>query len=308
MFQLKKVAIGLAAVAIVSTAAVATPIFAQTAPQGDNQAEQRSPQRGDRDDRGDHARVIDRAAVKEVIATTLNMTVEELDAATQAGQTMEEIAAAQGVAFETVLNAAKASMTSQVNAGLAAGEITQEQADQMNERIANMDSLDKSKRGKRGDRGDRVNVIDRAAVKEVVATTLNMTVEELDAAKDAGQTMDEIAAAQGVAPETVLNAAKASMTSQVNAALAAGEITQEQANQMNERIENKDSLDKSRRGNRGNRGNRGGADGSNIDTDSTDDGESADPLTDSGSTLAAASSSVLVSDLLYLPSIAGGQN
>ncbi|MEM7132049.1 MAG: hypothetical protein AAF702_37415 [Chloroflexota bacterium] len=152
MFQLKNIAIGLAAVVVVSTVAVTAPVFAQTVLQEDNQAEQRTTRRGDR---GDRVRVIDRAVVKEVIATTLNMTVEQLDAAKEAGQTMEEIAAAQGVPFETVLNAAKASMTSQVNAALAAGEITQEQADRMLEKIANKDSLDKGRRGNRGNRGNR---------------------------------------------------------------------------------------------------------------------------------------------------------
>ncbi|MEM7126062.1 MAG: hypothetical protein AAF702_07030 [Chloroflexota bacterium] len=205
-----------------------------------------------RGNRGDRPNVIDREVVKAAIASSLNMTVEQLDAAKEAGQSWEEIAETQGVPYENVVAAAKASMTAQVNQALANGEINQEQATRMLERIDNMDSLKRGRgsRGDRGNRADRANVIDREVVKSTIASTLNMTVEQLDAAKEAGQSWEEIAETQGVPYENVVAAAKVSMTAQVNQALANGEIDQEQADRLLERIDNMDSLERGR-GNRG---------------------------------------------------------
>ena len=152
--------------------------------------------------------------------------------------------------------------------------------------------------------------IDRAVTKGVIAATLNMSVEELDAAKEAGQSWEEIAEAQGVAFETVLNAVKASMTAQVNEALAAGEITQEKADKMLERIATMDSLSKGN-GRGHHRGDRDGAtDTDETGTEETGTEESIDS-TESltrGTTFSASGVSFVATDFVYLPSIASVQN
>ena len=94
--------------------------------------------------------------------------------------------------------------------------------------------------GQRGPGNPLRGIIDRDVIKEVIAETLGLTVEDLDAAKEAGTTLDELAETQGVAIEDVQAAAKASAVAQVNQAVTDGEITQEEADRLIERINNSD--------------------------------------------------------------------
>lgn len=72
-------------------------------------------------------------------------------------------------------------------------------------------------------------VIDREALQAVIADALGMTVEELQAAKDSGQRLGEIAEAQGVDLETVHAAVEAAKAEMVQQAVDDDLITGEQA-------------------------------------------------------------------------------
>ncbi len=72
-------------------------------------------------------------------------------------------------------------------------------------------------------------IFDREALQAVVAEVLGMTVEELQAAKDSGQRLPEMAAEQGVDPEDVRAAVEEAKADMVQQALDDELITEEQA-------------------------------------------------------------------------------
>lgn len=92
-----------------------------------------------------------------------------------------------------------------------------------------------------------MQVFDQDAQKAVVADALGMTVEELDAAKEAGTRMSELAEQAGVEVEAVKEAVQAYREGAVADAIADGTITEEQGEQL-----------LNHKGRRGGNGQRGG--------------------------------------------------
>lgn len=185
--------------------------------------------------------ILDHAVIKAVVAETLGLTVAELNAAHAAGTTLEEVAAAQGVTLEAVQAAAQAVAVAQINQAVTDGKITQAVADMLIERITNSDfPLGGPGAGHpQPDHGLRA-LLDQEAIKATIATALGLTVADLDAAREAGTTLEELAASQGVAFETVQAAAKAAAIAQVNQAVTDGKITQAEADRLIDQINNSD--------------------------------------------------------------------
>ena len=106
----------------------------------------------------------------------------------------------------------------QIEQRIADGEITQEQADRIAERMAEREALQ--------------GVIDRDAIRQVIADELGISVDELEAAKEDGVTLEELAEANGTTVEAVKAAADAEKAAQVQDALDNGDITEEQAERL----------------------------------------------------------------------------
>lgn len=190
---------------------------------------------GMRPERGMMQDIVDPEAMHAALADALGLTVDELDAAHAEGKRLPEIAEEQGVAIEDVQAAMQAAWETAVNDALAAGTITQEQADMLiahGGRFAMGSMGGRGGDGMRGDMGLMQTIFDRDAVKAVIAETLGMTVEELDAAHADGQRLPEIADAQGVTMDEIQTAVEAARTAAIEDALAAGTITQEQADML----------------------------------------------------------------------------
>ena len=83
-----------------------------------------------------------------------------------------------------------------------------------------------------GERGGLRGIIDREEMHEVVADALGITVEELEAYHENGTRLPEIAEELGVDIDSVKATIEAAKTDAVNQAVADGEITQEQADQL----------------------------------------------------------------------------
>ncbi|MFQ5410207.1 MAG: hypothetical protein ACE5FI_17490 [Anaerolineales bacterium] len=169
-----------------------------------------TPPNGDRPDLGI------REAVNAAVADALGMTVDELQAAHEDGQRLPEIAEAQGVDLDVVKAAAEAAKEEAVNAAVADGTLTQEQADRI------LSHEGRPGRGPEGPNGRRGNP-------EALAEALGMTVEELQAAKAEGLTLEELAAQQGTTVEDVHAALQAAREEAIQQAVEEGRLTQEQA-------------------------------------------------------------------------------
>ncbi|RME63104.1 MAG: hypothetical protein D6790_05270 [Caldilineae bacterium] len=163
----------------------------------------------------------------QAMAEALGMTAEELQAALEEGQTLEEIATEQGVDLQAVMLEQAQEKLAQA---VADGKLTQEEADQILERIQN------------GERPGPFGPRRGHPGQEALAEALGMTSEELHEALRSGQTLEEIAAEQGVDLDAVKKQIKADMLTQAQEklaqAVADGKLTQEQADQILERIQN----------------------------------------------------------------------
>ncbi len=150
-----------------------------------------------------------------------------------------------------------AAMQEDVAARVASGEITQAQADEILAR-----SEDGSGRG--GERGSHASFADASPeAQAALADLLNLSVADIQTAVDAGQTIDQIAEAQGVDMadvKAVMDEFRlAELESNLAEKVAAGDITQEQADAILAQAQSGDLPGHG--GQDGPRGHRGGPQG-----------------------------------------------
>ncbi|MBI5289436.1 MAG: hypothetical protein HY873_10750 [Chloroflexi bacterium] len=146
------------------------------------------------------------------------------------GNFLARVAEKLGISAEQLQQAIRDAANDTVDEALANGRITQEQADKAHERI----NSGKGLRGffeRRHDRREHRRDLVRHAIVQSSATALNMTVEELRAELQAGNSIADVANEQGVSLDTV----KAQITSDAEAKLdelvANGKLTQEKADE-----------------------------------------------------------------------------
>jgi hypothetical protein len=149
--------------------------------------------------------------------------------------TVAELAEAQGMTLEDLVDALVAPMVERIQQAVEDERLTQEEAD---EQIAQMEehmleALESGswfgpgpEMGRGGSRGRP-----DGAQLGILAETLDMTVEELREALIDGQTVAELAEAQGVALEDLVDALIAPMIERIQQAVDDGRITQEQADE-----------------------------------------------------------------------------
>lgn len=169
--------------------------------------------------RGKKGGVLSPAEKAVVIADTLGITVEEVRAAREDGIRLPELAEANGVEMDVVGEALYVASVDKVNTMVADGEITQEQADQIVAKI----ELHKLAH----------EIFDRSVIQQVIADTLGVTVEELEAAHEAG-TVKTLAESAGVTRKDIKAAIEVARDSMIDDAVASGQISAEQAEQLRE--------------------------------------------------------------------------
>ena len=171
----------------------------------------------------------------QALANALGLTVEEVHGAL-AG-TVAELAESQGMTLEDVVDALSAPMIERFQQAVENGHITQEQADeriaQMEERL--LEGLESGSWFSMGGNGFRGHI--GGAQPQALAEALGVTVEELQEALAEGQTVADIAEAQGVALEDVVDALIAPAIERFQQAVEDGHMTQEQADERIEQME-----------------------------------------------------------------------
>jgi len=98
-------------------------------------------------------------ADKEAVAEALGMTTDELRAEFEAGNSLADVAAAQGVDVQDLIDMMVADATEHIDEKVAEGDLTQEEADEklaeLTERITEKVNSVPGEDGERGPRGDR---------------------------------------------------------------------------------------------------------------------------------------------------------
>jgi uncharacterized protein (DUF433 family) len=169
------------------------------------------------------------------------MTVDEVRQALADGQTVADLATAQGVALEDVAHALATAQAERLQQAVDNGRLTQEDADA---KIAQMEAnilehLESGEFigplgpgapggfGKPG--GPRGGMFWGGAPFDVLAEALGMTVDEVRQALADGQTVADLATAQGVALEDIAHALATAQAERLQQAVDNGRLTQEDA-------------------------------------------------------------------------------
>ena len=171
------------------------------------------------------------------IAAVLKLTEAELKAQVQSGKTLAQIAIAQGVSVQSVVDVLVADMKAHIAQEVASGEITQTQANTMlakltakaTERVNNLPPA--RGEGMRGE-GMRGGPKDSGKNIAAVAAVLKLTEAELKTQVHSGKTLAQIATAQSVSVQSVVDVLVTDMKAHIAQEVASGEITQAQANTM----------------------------------------------------------------------------
>ena len=155
------------------------------------------------------------------------------------GQTLAEIAAANGVERQTLIDAITAEINEEIDEAVANGKLTDAQADRYRERVADKVAamVDESgeHRGRGGrDRHDRFNDGDC----DELAALLGTDCETLKTSLKAGQTPAEIAESNDIEPQTVIDALVAEMNAEIDAKVESGDLTEAKADALRARLTN----------------------------------------------------------------------
>jgi AcrR family transcriptional regulator len=176
----------------------------------------------------------------QALARALGIDVEQVHAAL--AETIAALAESQGMTLEDLVDALIAPAIERIQQAVEDERLTQEQADeqiaQTEERL--LEGLESGSwfsmggvrlPDRRGhDSRDHLSV-------EAIAEVLGLEVEDLQEALADGQTIAEVAEAQGVALEDVVDALMASASERLQQAVDDGRITQEQADEQTEQME-----------------------------------------------------------------------
>ncbi len=217
---------------------------------------------------GRHARAHNHVERSEALTEALGLTEAEIREGFQAGKSLADMAAEQGVEVADLQAALVAQATERIDEAVEAGNID---ADEAAEKLAEIETKIAEKintspedfegrsGGKRGNRGAKLggNI-------EALEELLDLSAEEIRAAMVEGTSLSDLAAEQGVSVEAVTEVLTSGIEERIDEAVEAGKIDADRAAEAKENIDDKveEFLNREFDGERagrgeGRRGNRG---------------------------------------------------
>ncbi len=216
-----------------------------------------------------------RAAKAEALTEALGLTIDEIKAGFSEGNSIADLAEAQGVSTDDVKAALVAAANERIDAAVESGRLDEAEADEkraeLDERIDQMITADPSEfQGRRGN-GNRGGHGKSGFASEVVTETLGLTSEEIRAGLQEGKTLSDLAEEQGVSVDDLAAAMVDAASERIDAAVEEGKIDADAADEkkaeLEERIDGVLNGELSEReGRRGHRGNRGDRSGDTAET------------------------------------------
>ena len=161
------------------------------------------------------------------VATVLKMTEAELKTQLDAGKSLADVAKAQGVNVQSVIDVIVTEVKAHIADEVKSGEITQAEADaklaDVTTKVTEMvNSVRPGDMGGRGHGGPAKSLAS-------VATVLKMTEAELKTQLDAGKSLADVAKAQGVNVQSVIDVIVTEVKAHIADEVKSGEITQAEA-------------------------------------------------------------------------------
>jgi predicted DNA-binding protein YlxM (UPF0122 family) len=174
--------------------------------------------------------------ILQTVAETLGLTPEDLRSEIEGGKTLGEVAEAQGVDTQAIVDAVHAQVTEMVQEAVDSGRLTQDQADRILERLEEFDGeslsslgmpLGPGGPGMRGGFDIGRGLWGPSGGLDAAAEVLGMETDDLMAELRDGRTLAEIAEEKGVDLQTVKDAMIAQMEQALQEAEEEGSLTPE---------------------------------------------------------------------------------
>jgi uncharacterized protein YidB (DUF937 family) len=168
----------------------------------------------------------------DVAAEALGISEDDLRDALRDGQTIAEVAEAEGVDVQTVIDALVAEATARIDDAVADGDLDADDAEELKadlpDRITDLVNGEGFPLGP----GFRHGRLGLGADLDVAAEALGISEDDLrDALRD-GQTIAEVAEAEGVDVQTVIDALVAEATARIDDAVADGDLDADDAEEL----------------------------------------------------------------------------
>lgn len=164
------------------------------------------------------------------LTEVLGLTEEELETELRAGNTLADIATAQGVTVEAVVDALVADAEARISEAVADGALTQAEADM---KLADLDAqiteMVNSVFQVRGEGHHGRHGFEGFGTLDSLTTVLGLTEEEIKAELQVGKTLADIAAEHNVAVDAVIDALVTDAQTRIATAVTDGTITQAEA-------------------------------------------------------------------------------
>ncbi|MFM1651735.1 hypothetical protein ACI7RC_06495 [Brevibacillus sp. B_LB10_24] len=169
----------------------------------------------------------------EQLLSLLKLDAEELKAQLKDGKSLAQIAEAQGVAEDDVISLLTKQHEEQLAKAVEDGKLTQEQADKMKEKTAEMvkNMVENTHQRMGGGFGVKFDIRDN----QELLSLLKLDAEGLQTQLKNGKSLAQIAEAQGVAEDDVISLLTKQHEEQLAKAVEDGKLTQEQADKMKEK-------------------------------------------------------------------------
>jgi hypothetical protein len=162
----------------------------------------------------------------DAAAKAIGITTDALRSQLKRGKTIAEVAKAEGVSVQKVIDAMVAAVKAQIDENL-----TRIITDQVNGTLRRPD-------GPRGPGGPHRGFAFRGGFGlDVAAKAIGVSTESLESDLKAGKTIADVAKAKGVSVQKVVDAMVAAMREQIDSQLKAGRLTSEQAKRLEANLE-----------------------------------------------------------------------
>ncbi|UKK96445.1 hypothetical protein [Brevibacillus brevis] len=167
------------------------------------------------------------------LLSLLKLDADNLKEELQAGKTLAAIAQAQGVDSADVVALLVDQQEAKLKEAVAAGKLTQEQADKLSENLSDRvkEQVENAKPDKGFGRGGFIGGFEK---NEELLTLLKLDADKLQEELKTDKSLAAIAEAQGVSVDDLVALLVKQQETKLKEAVAAGKLTQEQADKMNE--------------------------------------------------------------------------
>lgn len=186
-------------------------------------------------EKGEHGKPIKTITGKrnnaELLAL-LKLNADQLREQLKAGKSLAEIAQAQGVSTDAVIQLLTTQRDKKLADAVKNGKLTQEQADKMKEGSA--DRIKKFVESKH-DGKHRYKVHGLRNNAELLAL-LKLDADQLKQELKSGKSLAEVARAQGVSPDAVISLLTSQRNQRLDAAVESGELTREKADKVKKKM------------------------------------------------------------------------